>query len=35
MHDKNQSWGQRHGVTILTVTLFALMGLVMFIQVGC
>ena len=35
MHDKNLSWGQRHGVTILTLTLFGLLGLVMLIQVGC
>jgi hypothetical protein len=35
MHDKNPSWGQRHGATVLTVSLFGLMALIMFIQVGC
>ncbi len=35
MNDTNPSWGQRHGVTILSVTLFGLLALVMFIQVGC
>lgn len=29
------SFGQRHGVTILTFALFGMLALVMFIQVGC
>jgi hypothetical protein len=34
MHDMN-SWWHRHGVTVITATLFGLLGLVMLIQVGC
>lgn len=30
-----QSWGQRHAITILTVVLFGLLGLVMIVQVAC
>jgi hypothetical protein len=30
-----QTWGQRHAVTILTVTLFSLLIFVMIVQVAC
>ena len=30
-----QTFGQRHGVTILTVALFGMLALVMFIQMAC
>ena len=30
-----QSFGQRHGITILTSVLFGMLGLVMLIQVAC
>ena len=30
-----QTFGQRHGVTIMTVVLFGLLAMVMFIQVAC
>jgi hypothetical protein len=33
--ENNQTWRQRHAVTILTTVLFALLGLVMLIQVAC
>lgn len=32
---KNETWGQRHAVTILTTALFGLLSLVMLIQVAC
>jgi hypothetical protein len=33
--EREQSWGHRHAVTILTTVLFGLLGLVMFVQVSC
>ena len=30
-----QTWGQRHAVTILTVTLVSLLVLVIIVQVAC
>jgi hypothetical protein len=35
MSNENETWGQRHAVTILTTVLFGLLGLVMLIQVAC
>lgn len=35
MSSENQTWGQRHAVTILTTVLFGMLGLVMLIQVAC
>lgn len=32
---RRETWGQRHGVTVLTTVVFALLGLVMLIQVAC
>jgi len=32
---KNETWGQRNAVTILTTVLFGLLGFVMLIQVAC
>ncbi len=29
------TWGQRHGITILTAVMFGLLALVMIIQVAC
>ena len=34
-NEANKSWGQRHGVSILTAVLFGLMAFVMTIQVAC
>jgi hypothetical protein len=35
MSNENETWGQRHAVTILTTVLFGLLGFVMLIQVAC
>lgn len=35
MHDQKQSAWHRHGVAILTTTMFGLMAVVIGIQVGC
>ena len=32
---RDASWGQRHGVTVITAVLFGLLALVMIIQVAC
>ena len=33
--EKNESWGHRNAVTIMTVVMFSLLVMVMAIQVAC
>jgi hypothetical protein len=30
-----RSWGQRHGITIMTIVMAMMLLLVIFVQVGC